>query len=256
MSLKLVSVNIERSYHLPLVEEFLSHSDADAVCMQELIFEDIPRISRALGGAECIFEPMGIRPDEVPSITMGVGIFSRAPIHDSHARYYVGKKEEPLQESTNTNPATYNDFKRIVLAVDIEKEGAAYRIATTHFTWTPDGKPNDVQRRDLRALLTELEQMGEFVLTGDFNAPRGGEIFDALARKYRDNIPHEYTTSLDYAIHHVPQAKLEADARAAGVQGHMVDVLFTTPGYSTEGVRLVGGVSDHMAVVANIAAQH
>ena len=66
------------------------------------------------------------------------------------------------------------------------------------------------------------------------------EAFDRIARKYKDNIPKKYKTSLDQNLH-----------RVKGLQ-YMVDGLFTTPGYKASNVKLVDGVSDHVAIVADI----
>ena len=79
-----------------------------------------------------------------------------------------------------------------------------------------------------------------FVLAGDFNAPRGGEIFSHIAERYTDNIPPHYTTSIDGTLHR------------AGPIPFMVDGLFTTPSYRAKGVHLEFGVSDHAAVAATI----
>ena len=72
------------------------------------------------------------------------------------------------------------------------------------------------------------------------NAPRGNETFSRLEEKYKDNIPREYKTSIDQNLHKVK-----------GIQ-FMVDGLFTTPVYKASNVKLVDGISDHMAVVAEI----
>ncbi len=79
-----------------------------------------------------------------------------------------------------------------------------------------------------------------FVLCGDFNAPRGGEIFSELAARYRDNIPAQYTTSIDASLHRAGDLQL------------MVDGIFTTPEYQASSVLLHSGVSDHYAVTADI----
>ncbi len=57
---------------------------------------------------------------------------------------------------------------------------------------------------------------------------------------YTDNIPSCYTTSIDPHLHR------------AGALDLLVDVLFTTPKYRASDVRLVSGLSDHMAVAGNI----
>ena len=86
-----------------------------------------------------------------------------------------------------------------------------------------------------------MGNQSSFVLTGDFNAPRGGEIFAELASRYKDNIPNHYQSSLDPDLHRVKNLKL------------MVDGLFSTPDYNLGEVRLINGVSDHLAVAAKVS---
>jgi endonuclease/exonuclease/phosphatase family metal-dependent hydrolase len=92
-----------------------------------------------------------------------------------------------------------------------------------------------------------LQSEKDFALCGDFNAPRGGEIFTTLASHYTDNIPSKYETSIHVALH---RAGSVDGARLAHL---MVDGLFTTSGYAASDVRLEFGVSDHAAIVATIA---
>lgn len=239
VSLKLVSLNIERHKNLDAVERFLMERMPDVVCLQELFEAHVERFRQALGGARAVFEPMGLRPDE-SGTAMGVGIFSRLPVVAYEARYYSGERGV-LQESSQSDAATYNNFNRMVLACDVEKGSDCFRIGTTHFTWTPDGQPTDTQRRDVRALLDTLTGMGDVVLTGDFNAPRGGEIFTMLAERYKDNVPPHYTSSIDPNLHRAGRLEL------------MVDGIFSTPRYSVSDVGMVSGVSDHCALVATVS---
>lgn len=251
MSLKLISINIERSMHLDLVGSFLQESNADVVCVQELMEADAPVLARAMGNVQYIYEPMGRRTGEGDVGIMGLGIFTTIPVLSSDAAYYVGERGRML-DSDSDNAATFNSFNRMVLHADVEQGGTQYRIATTHFTWTPDGKPNDEQRSDMDALKRALDTLGEFVLCGDFNAPRGGEIFAALSRGYKDNIPPEYAWSLDLSLHRAGNGPLQRHAHEAGFEGFMVDGLFTTSDYVATDVKLRGGVSDHCAIIANI----
>ena len=121
-----------------------------------------------------------------------------------------------------------------------DKDDNHYKFVTTHFTITKNGESTPYQLEVLDLLLAQLEKLGEFVFCGDMNAPRGNETFNRLAEKYKDNIPLEYKTSIDQNLH-----------RVKGLQV-MVDGLFTTPTYRTSNVKLVDGISDHMAVVAEI----
>jgi endonuclease/exonuclease/phosphatase family metal-dependent hydrolase len=102
------------------------------------------------------------------------------------------------------------------------------------------GDVTEKQTQDLKALLAILEKIPEFVLTGDFNAPRGRETGDTIAAKYKDNIPEHYTSSID-------------PMHRAGELPYVVDGIFTTPQYLASNVELHLGVSDHKAVTATIA---
>jgi len=87
-------------------------------------------------------------------------------------------------------------------------------------------------------LCAVLETLGDFVLAGDFNAPRGKEIFSLLAERYTDNIPQKYTSSIDGTLH------------KAGPLPYMIDGIFSTPLYEVVDVEMVCGVSDHCAFKA------
>ena len=139
---------------------------------------------------------------------------------------------------------TSMDDSHPLLCVSAEKGNESFVVGTTHFTWSPDGIPDDFLRKDMKSLLAILQDIPEIVLCGDFNAPRGGEIFDALAQRYKDNIPLEYDTSIDVNLHR--------DGKKMADRSLMVDGLFTTSFYKCSNVRLVGGVSDHFAIIAEV----
>src|SRR5665213_3453668 len=183
-SIRLVSINIERSKHLDLVSDFLSAQQADVICLQELCERDITYFESSLG-MQCIFAPEGLHPADAPEIggvLVGNGIFCRLPITEQMIEYYAGSEDGARAERIHN---TFDNHALIMC--DIEKDGRPFRIATLHFTWTPDGQPNDLQRQDMKALLTILDSAGDFVLAGDFNAPRmidgvPGEIFAKFAQ--------------------------------------------------------------------------
>ena len=244
-SVSLVSLNIERSKHLPLVEPFLRQADADVVCLQELMEYDIPLLEAAIG-AECYFAPSSRHPAEGKSGIIGLGMFSRLPVANKEQYYYVGSADE-IRDFDMTDVVTkHASESRPLSRMDIEADGI-FRICTTHFTWTPDGQPDDFQREDMKKMLGILERLGSLAMCGDFNAPRGGEIFAELASRYHDNIPAEYMTSLDLTLHRV------GDTKPHELEDKMVDGLFTTPEYIAPDVKLVYGVSDHAAIVAALS---
>ena len=232
--LKLISVNIERERHLSEVVPFLSAEKPDVVCLQELRERDIPEIERALN-AHCVFTPMLIRGGMVE----GIGICTALPVQNAVSYQYAGSKELIPYDTTNSDTKRKSQ-KYTLSACEIEKDGTIFTIATTHFPWTPDGQASDLQRTALQALLETVKPLNEFVLCGDFNAPRGREIFAELAKQFKDNIPSHYITSLDKNLH------------KAGELKYVVDGLFTTPGVAASDVKLHFGVSDHAAVVATI----
>ncbi len=239
-SLKLISLNIEKDRHLDRVAPFLEEQAPDVFCVQEIYENSIPTIAEALSGSAYVYVPMTRRPKENPPHMQGVAIFSRLPIKAQNVRYYAGLPPH-VPDSDDRDPSTYNASNRMVVMCDVEKEGHLFRIGTTHFTWTPDGEPTDGQRGDMQSLLRILESAGEFVLAGDFNVPRGGELFGVLARRYKDNVPPDYTTSIDGNLHR------------RGQLNRMVDGIFSTPAYRVSNVEMICGVSDHCALVATVS---
>jgi hypothetical protein len=251
-SLSLVSVNIERSKHLDRVVPFLRAQKPDVVCFQELMVRDIPLFERELG-AKSIYVGNTIHPDEGEPDVMGIGIFTAFPIISHATEYYWGGPENVVEFDLTSTKAKHDSENHAVVYCDITKDGATFRIATTHFTWTPNGQPDDFQREDLARMMPILEGAKEFALCGDFNAPRGSEIFTKIAARYKDNIPERYLWSLDLDLHRGGLKHMKEEAAGMGLSGLMVDGLFTTPSYMAENVELHEGVSDHCAITATVA---
>lgn len=237
--MKLVSLNIERAKHLDRVLAFLQKEKPDVVCFQEVFQPDLADFARRLG-MEHAFAPMVLmgraQPEEPPFVPFGIGMLSRFPMENVQRQYYDGK-EAAASKAFNGTPQAY---AHPLLSLRLQTDEERLTLATTHFSWTPDGKPDDAQRKDLQALLKILEGFDDIVLCGDFNAPRGGEIFTELAKRYTDNIPPHYQTSIDGGLHRAGPLQL------------MIDGLFSTPQYEVSNVRLQDGVSDHLAIVADI----
>jgi endonuclease/exonuclease/phosphatase family metal-dependent hydrolase len=240
-SLSLVSLNIEREKHLELVVPFLKKQNADVVCLQELFERDIPQIESALS-AKCFFTPSTLYPSEKGLVAEGTGIFTRFPRSDALVEHYAGHEGKLVPFAEGMSPEEKAKTQSYTLAVEtVEKDGVSFRVGTTHFVWTPDGETDDIQRAGVENMLAKIHRIGELVLCGDMNAPRGKEIFSRIAETLKDNIPPEYTTSIDGKLHRV------------GPLPYMVDGLFTTAGYQATDVKLIPGVSDHCAVVATIS---
>ena len=237
-TLSLVSLNIEKRRHLGRFIPFLQLEQPDVACLQELADIDVPQIEKILG-MKGMFAPMAriVATADNRSFVSGIGIFSKLPIALKFSNYYVGSAESiPEYQSQNVDTANY-----VLLAAKVLKSTEEFFIATTHFTWSPDGKLSAAQMKNLPKLLAAVKDLGECVLTGDFNAPRGGEAFGILTEALKDNIPREIKTTLDGNLHR------------AGPIERMVDGLFTTPGYIASDVKISCGVSDHCAVVAKLS---
>ena len=245
--IKLVSLNIEYYKHLDTVLPFLKSRAADVICLQEILERDLERFRSELK-RPFIFAKTSDIPIDDPQhkgdLIMGDAIFSSLPIIKSGVEYYA---MHSYDARSDVPEMLYPLANRALTLCDVDTGGSVFRICTTHCTWTPNGKPNDVQRQDVRKLLSMLESKGEFVLCGDFNAPRGGEVFARLAEKYKDNIPAHYKTSLDPSLHRSGKTHPEE------LMDKMVDGIFSTPGYTVSNVEMVCGVSDHCALVATVS---
>lgn len=238
-SIRVVSINIERFRHLDTVTAFLKENPADVVTLQEVMERDLPLLESVLD-MKSFYVPLCNydKPDE-PKGVEGQAVFAKDFVETSKA-YYAGEWD-PLTRFTEDKLESIVRIAKALSWVQIERGGQLFCVATTHFTWSERGEVTDLQRKDMQALLGLLKGIPEFVLTGDFNAPRGRETWDTLAAKYKDNIPLKYTSSIDPLLH-----------RASPLP-YVVDGVFTTPGYAASNVELHTGISDHCAITATIS---
>jgi len=240
MSLSVATLNIEGDKHLNLVIPFLKERKPDIACIQEIHELDMPLFEEALS-AKGVFAPGILRQSPArPGVPEGEAIFSKLPILASAIRQYAGDPRTPVFFDRTTTATKHATQRYMLTTVQVEHEGKRYTIGTTHFIWTPDGEADDFQRRGLLKFMKALDETGEVLLMGDFNAPRGKEIFTALAQRFKDNVPAEYTTSIHGPLHR------------EGPIPFMVDGIFSTPQYSVSGVSMFCGVSDHCALVAEV----
>jgi endonuclease/exonuclease/phosphatase family metal-dependent hydrolase len=250
-SVSLVSINVEGGMHLERVLPFLAEQRADIVCVQEILDVDITKFEEVAGTHLLNLPMMRLATSHRPSagrdgVVMGISIFSRHPsVHQGFDFYHKASDAIPDFDPTDTETKRRTQNLGII-AADIEKDGVPFRLITTHFTWTPFGDADDYQRADAKRLLEMLSSQGEFALCGDFNAPRGREIYRQFAAAYQDTIPPQYETSIDASLHR------EGKNRPDDFRDKMVDYLFTTPAYAAKDVSLRFGVSDHAAILATI----
>lgn len=237
--IRLFSLNIEGDKHLDRIIPYLQKERPDIVCFQEVFKVDLPFFEKALKMKAHFTPTMDIRdnnPYLSPKGLWGLGIFSNRKNAVYNEHYYVGKKSK-IQRFVKNNP---NSGNRAISWISFKAEDKTYNIATTHFTWSPNGEPTVEQENIMGKLLLQLKQMEPIIVCGDFNAPRGKKIFKMLSDVYTDNIPSEVMTTIDKSLHR------------EGNLGIVVDGLFTSPNYRADTVEIIGGLSDHMAISARI----
>jgi hypothetical protein len=238
--ISLVSINIERSKHLDTVIPFLKKLQPEIATIQECMERDIPVLEETLQ-AKCFYTPLceyKKRFDE-PAGVSGQGIFSIYPFSKTDEHYYFGSRD-PLYHFGDDIEEEIAQVARALSVVECIKSGTPFRFATTHFTWSVHGDATERQLQDMSNLLSILEKLPDFILSGDFNAPRGRATWDMLAAKYKDNIPERYTSSID-------------PMHRAGELPYVVDGIFSTPKYEVKNVTMHSGISDHKAVTATIS---
>lgn len=242
MSWRILSLNIEGDKHFDTVIPYLQEVKPDIICLQEVFAADVERFVAATG-YQATYAPLVSynqpnRYDISPRGKWGVLTLTPvAPINSAKV-YYHGQADR-IPEFVDGQP---NSANRAFVWVEVELPGhPSLQVVNTHFTWSPNGEANDEQRLDLAEMLSQLENYDEFILCGDFNAPRGKEIFAQLASRYTDNLPPEVTTTIDGQFHYAGQLEI------------VVDGFFTTPRYQVESLQVRAGLSDHQGLLAQVS---
>lgn len=285
-SLKVCSINIEGSKHLASrIIPFLQQEQCDVVCMQEVFFKDIQLIQESLDVqtqfALMVNVAVGRPYFDQPHGMLGTLIATQSSyqVKAVQHQYYAPKVavadlqeylaprlkdvdfspnsvEIPFEVPLFSHPET---MWRVLSSIEVNKDAVWYRVAHTHFTWSDNGSFTQKQAEDFKQLWPHIENLGEHVLCGDFNSPRKNHandtihagtstqaheqvnVYSMLADQLEDGIPADVTTTLDPELHR------------AGKLDLVVDGMFTTPTYQIEDIRLVSGLSDHQAVVAQVS---
>lgn len=234
-SIKVISLNIERDKHLDLLIPFFQKEKADVLLLQEVLEENLGFFQKKLG-VNYVFVPLcklnlpeGIKP-------AGIATFSKTKIIKSKISHYAGNpKLLPIVRDHGLRK-----MNRAFLTTWLSKGQQSFCLINNYFTWTPNGDPNTRQKTDIKKLLRLLSGIPEFVMGGDFNAPRGKKIFDTLAATYKDNIPKNITTTIDKNLHYAGNLQIVTDG------------LFSTNNYEVKDIRIINGVSDHCAIAGII----
>ncbi len=244
-TIKLITLNVEMNRHWDRIVPFLERESPDVLCLQELFDRDIKMLANRFG-----YQYVYIPTTKIAYDT-GTAVLTRLPLKDVNSAYYY----KPAPEIQTFRGATLVELRATVhegiVWGAIEKDGARFTVASTHFTWTPDGKPNENQDRDIVSLFKILDGIPALILCGDLNAPRGdNRIYRSLIERFKDNIPADIETTLDMDL------RKETDpVERARLRTYVVDYIFSTPEYAVSDVRRVCGLSDHCAIVANVSRQ-
>lgn len=270
--MKIISLNIEGHAHLiERVLPFLQKERPDLVCLQEVFEVDLDLIAASLGMSYhfvsmALVDQVSIHQKDALG-SWGAAVFvrddSQLEKNGLSHKYYVHAAVRQDQELPiffdGEDP---NSMHRVVVSAEFKpnsifsqilNNGEGCAVATTHFTWSPKGSFTDQQQQAYTAMKSVLAQFQPHVLCGDFNSPRlwieeetekNGKdyqknVFGLLATEYRDTIPEAVLTSIDGQFHKAGDLELMVD-------GMFVQSQLNQPSK----VRVVGGLSDHKAVVA------
>lgn len=244
--MKLISLNIEGLRHTDKVEDFIKKEDADVVCLMECPEMYVSTI-KALGYHTTYANNRLV--NRTGEETLEGNLMATKVPHTAESYYYY-KTEEPLALEKYDDVLEHHNTHKCIILASFEHNQERYSIGTTHFTWTPQGEhPNKGQIQDMDIFLKYVRNLPPHVMCGDFNIPRHhSPLYKDLVSVYTDEIPKNYKTSLDKELHR----RGGDSSRAHLFTDFMVDYLFAQYPYRAENVRLVFGVSDHAAVVADI----
>lgn len=241
-SIKFVVLNIEGNKRLPRVVEFLKKAEAEVFLLQEVFKKDVVSLAEKIG-ENYVFASMCRRVVSTEDENLGewgVAIFSKYPILNRGIEYYGGDPGDLPELTINPKGTPSVIAARVLISVTIKKNNRAFNFATTHFTWTANGLVSDQQKEDLKKLMVLLDKKPDFLLAGDFNAPRGGEIQTSLAGKFEYWIPPHVKTTIDANLHRAGDLQL------------VVDHIYSKGDLTVENIVLTGGVSDHLAITGRV----
>jgi len=239
MSLKLLTLNIENHRHLDRVVQTIATHLPDIVCLQEVFEKDCAKLA-AVGGYQVKYAISTLMPegkaDNTSPRSWGVAVLARVPVLNQAVVYY----DDDPRIRIFKGPM---DPRHVLVTTELQHEGRFYRFGTTHFTWSMAGATTNEQLADFVRLKQALLPYPDYVLCGDFNAPRGGELFSKFTDELSliDHLPANVTTTIDPQFHY------------AGALELVVDTIFSTPEYSVTDVQVLEGISDHKGILAWVA---
>lgn len=237
--ISLLSLNIEGDKHIERIVNYFQKNKFDVVCFQEVFQSDLPVFEEILGMKSYFTPTMNVsceNPFLAKKGIWGLALFTKEEIIGRGEYYYVGDKNIIPQFL----PQDPNSGNRAVSWISFVRHEKVYTVCTTHFTWSIGGRATKEQSVNMQKLINYLAKKEPLILCGDFNAPRGGLIFQMLSNRYMDNIPDHIETTIDQRLHREKNLQL------------IVDGLFTSHIYNVSTIQIVDGLSDHKSIQALI----
>jgi endonuclease/exonuclease/phosphatase family metal-dependent hydrolase len=238
LAIKLFSLNIEADRHLDRVRAAIAEHAPDIVCLQEVFEADCARLA-SIAEYRVKFALSSRMPRSLGApADWGIAVLSRVPVRHEEIVCY---SEDPRVRIF----AAPNDPRRILVTTELDHLGGRYRICTTHFTWSEEGQISGEQIADFHRLEHKLTDYQDYVLCGDFNAPRGREMFAHFTDRLSliDHLPAHVSSTIDGRFHR------------AGDLNLAVDTVFATEHYRVSEVQVIDGLSDHKAIIARIESR-
>lgn len=241
MALSFLSLNIEADRHLDVIAAYIAKVQPDVIQFQEIyrIHAEawatqfgysctfVPHVDFTV--AEHIFKPLG---------EWGIATLTKKVPRSVWHGYYSAEPHTIPHEFMKVMK-----HPRALLMTELEADGTIYTFGNTHFTWAMPDQADQVQAADFARLQAYLHTYPSFVLSGDFNAPRGSLVWNELSREYITWVPESVESTLDPVLFRKPGLKL------------VVDHLFSTPDYVCDEVQVLTGLSDHCAITATVSKQ-
>ncbi len=258
MPLKLLSLNVGRMLQ-PRTKAFLERlTQPEVLLLQDFPYYDLPLLERY---PHITFAPMtnhfvngqravvGIAiasrffmTNITHHTTWGNGVLKNLEGINNHNERHLGAESDRLVEATED---------RVLICVEVHKDGESYQLATTHGMWTRGGEINRVQRSTMRhtrnILVREAQRRVGLVLAGDLNFFRDGELYTLYTEHFRDCVPRSITTTLDLGH--------ELSRKGFGVVVDYVWDCGLKYEVQVSDVKTHAGASDHMALTATITME-
>lgn len=253
-SLRVVVANIEKYRHFERFIPFCIEADPEVVLLQEVPFNGLCHLAKAVGATKHFFVPMALDTRQgARDEPIGLAIMLRLKdSQDGIASYSELFYRRGVRNGSHLPIFTKdNNYScdNCIQHVEVVKGGTVFAFGNTHFPWTPDGAPDNVQYECMPKVVSYAKLLS-LIVCGDFNAPRvlqcgtKGPIWEMLAKEFCDNIPFDVGSTLDPVLHRASKDGVSLPL--------VVDGLFTPMEYRAENVVVHSGVSDHKPISAVI----